>query len=138
MQYQINIINLKINIMNANNKLNIFRNDIKECITKELIQIYLKEHNGIFPNFNDEQDFIIDSSNIPSIQICDKVESQSGTFFEMEYINEYIVTLDNNLYVKIGDYNEEMEWTDIYTDDLISILSILEKYNVELNMMINP
>lgn len=124
--------------MNANNKLNIFRNDIKECITNELIKIYLKEHNGIFPNFNDEQDFNIDNSNIPSKQICVKMESQSGTFFEMEYINEYIVTLDNNLYVKIGDYDEEMEWTDIYTDDLISILSILEKYNVELNIMINP
>ena len=115
--------------MNANNKLNIFRNDIKECITKELIQIYLKEHNGIFPNFNNEEDFIIDNSNILSKQIYVKVECQSGTFFEMEQINEYVVTLDNNLYVKIGDYDEEFEWTEINTDDLVSILSILENYN---------
>lgn len=113
--------------MNPKVELHHFRANIKELICNLLTEKYKSQHNGLLPNWGNEEEIVVDDTDLPIQNIIIKVTTQSGVCFEEIPINSYIVTLDYNLYFKCGDEDDEYHWTEISTDELVSIHTMLEQ-----------
>lgn len=113
--------------MNAKKQLNDFRANIKEHICNALVDLYKQNNNGELPNWEDEEDLVVMDYEVSKHKISIRVEVDNTyddtICIEKVTIDRYIVTLDYNLFFDIG--NEEMEWTDVSTDELVGILDII-------------
>ena len=112
---------MKTNELELTKKVNEVRKLIKNAISEILIEHYKKRNNGVLPNWEDEEDIIIDANEFKremSIRIEVFNTYNEDTIIEKQTINEFIVTLDENLFFKTED---EYEWTEITTDELMEI-----------------
>jgi hypothetical protein len=121
--------------MNANVELNEFRNKIKENICNVVVDIYKQQNNNELPNWEEDEEIVVDANQLPNKSILLEVYCPNGEVYEKQLINEYIVTLDYNLYVHCGndELENEIHWSDINTDDLVSLLDVLNEYKSILN-----
>jgi hypothetical protein len=111
-------------------RLNEFRNDVKNSITGCLVAIYLK-HNGSLPDWSNDEEFVIDDDELGrSIRISMEVSNtySEDTLVEKWVINQFRVTCDNNLFFECEGCTNEVEWTEVSTDELVGILEILIKF----------
>lgn len=108
--------------MNPKVELHHFRANIKELICNLLTEKY-----SLLPNWGNEEEIVVNDTDLPIQNIIIKITTQSGVCFEEIPINSYIVTLDYNLYFKCGDEDDEYHWTEISTDELVSIHTMLEQ-----------
>jgi hypothetical protein len=95
---------------------------IKEDICDTLISIFKHFNNGQLPNYEDEENILVEASLIKlHLLITVEVSDIYGTETAVEKwgIDEYLVTLDLNLYFECND--NEIEWTEISTDELYRI-----------------
>ena len=94
--------------------------------------MYKKNNNGLLPNWEDEEDLVVMDYEVSRHKISIGVEVDNTyddtICIEKLTIDRYIVTLDYNLFFDFGD--EEMEWSEISTDELVGILDII---NSKLN-----
>lgn len=109
-------------------KLNLsdFRTSVKEEIVKTLTEIYLHLNDGLLPNWGDYEEIYVEADEI-GLHLKTEVEV-SNTYDNSRYkedweITAYVVTLDENLFFLCND--NELEWNDIGTDDLVGILDKL-------------
>jgi hypothetical protein len=118
--------------MNALEVLSEFRTKIKENICNVVVDIYKQQNNNELPNWEEDEEFVVNDSKLPTKRILIEFYCQSGeNVFEKQVINKYIVTLDNNLFFRCGEDEiaDEIHWNDINTDDLVSILYMLNEHN---------
>lgn len=117
--------------MNVLVALSEFRTNIKENICKVLVDIYKQQNNNELPNWEEDEEIVVDANQLPNKSILLEVYCPNGEVYEKQLINEYIVTLDYNLYVHCGEdeIENEIHWNDINTDDLVAILEVLNEYN---------
>lgn len=118
--------------MNALEALSEFRTKIKENICNVVVDIYKQQNNNELPNWEEDEEIVVDDSKLPTKHILLEIYCQSGEdVFEKQVINEYIVTLDNNLFFRCGEdeIENEIHWNDVNTDDLVSILYMLNEHN---------
>lgn len=104
-----------------------FRTSVKEEICKTLTDIYLHLNDGLFPNWEDEEEVYVEADEI-GLHLSVEVEI-SNTYDDSCYkedwsISVYVVTLDENLFFHCED--NELEWTEISTDELVGILDKLK------------
>lgn len=113
--------------MNAIVELFEFRDLVKKNICKVLVDMYMIENNNQLPNWEEDEEIVIDDSKLHTQTILLEVFTQSGDVYEKQVINEYRVTLDDNLFFRCGDdeIENEINWCDVSTDDLVSILDML-------------
>lgn len=113
--------------MNAIVELVEFRDLLKKNICKVLVDMYMIENNNQLPNWEEDEEIVIDDSKLRTQTILLEVFTQSGDVYEKQVINEYRVTLDDNLFFRCGDdeIENEINWCDVSTDDLVSILDML-------------
>lgn len=119
--------------MDIRKQLNLFRSSIKEQICHTITDIYKKQNNGVLPFFSEGEEVCIDSTDIKKhIKINVEVNNtfDSETIFEQWLIQSYIVTLDFNLYFICED--NEIEWNELTTDDLVGICEQLNIVNNSL------
>jgi hypothetical protein len=116
--------------MKATNQHNDFRASVKEQICKTLTEIFLKLNDDLFPNWEDEEDIYVECDEISKRRISISVEVgntyDSTTCVEKWVITAFVVTLDSNLYLQFED-DQECDWTEVSTDDLVGILDYLQK-----------
>lgn len=105
------------------------KREFKEEICKILVRRYLELHDGLYPNWEEGEEFRvyeddIDSTDVNYIHI--KVSNTYDDNYEIVKtpIESYIVTLDSNLYFVIDD--DECCWDEIAIDDLAKLLDYLE------------
>ena len=107
-----------------------FRASVKEQICKTLTEIFLKLNDDLLPNWEDEEDIYVECDEISKRRISISVEVgntyDSTTCVEKWVITAFVVTLDSNLYLQFED-DQECDWTDVSTDDLVAILDYLQK-----------
>lgn len=96
-------------------KLNNFRCEVKERICQLLTDIYREQHNGELPKWFDDEEIVVDDDDVEYPMI------------EKWAINEYRVTLDYNLMFRCGEMNNEFEWTELTTDELVLIYDMIHK-----------
>lgn len=104
-----------------------FRTHIKEQICKTLTDIFVDLNDGQLPNWEDEEEVYVDEDEI-GLHLTVEVEV-SNTYDDSRYkedwgISAYVVTLDENLFFHCED--NELEWTEISTDELVGILEKLK------------
>lgn len=105
------------------------RLNVKERICNALTGIYRHFNKGLLPDYEDEQEVLVEGSQI-NLHLLVSVEV-GNTYTEVTEkwcIDDYIVTLDNNLiFVSV---NNKLEWTEISTDELCWIaLKLIEIEN---------
>ena len=116
-------------MLNLEKQLNEFRNTIKNEIVNLIVEIYKYQYDEL-PNWEEEEEFVIYDDKLPTYRISVSVgDIYSSDNFSIEKwtINEYHVTLDNNLYFHCGDNNEEFHYGEVSTDELVEIWSLLKK-----------
>jgi hypothetical protein len=89
--------------------------------------IYLAQHNDVEPDFDNDEEYRIDVSNLALFFTSTVQNSNGETEIEKFNIVELRGTLDENVFV-IDDINDETRFIDLGTDECVDILSALEKY----------
>lgn len=122
---------------NITQQLTDFRTAVKNEITSLLVNIYINKY-GQQPNWQEGEEIVIDDSTLPTYRISVEVDdtySSDNCTVEKWAVNEYRVSLDENLFFRCGDNNDEFHYDEISTDELVEIYSLLKKYfdNVEEN-----
>lgn len=102
----------------------------KEEIVKIITAKYLADNEGLFPNWEEEEEIVVDDTDIPTFRISIEVDNtyDESTCIERQAINEYRVTNDGNLFFVCGeDCENEINYTEVSTDELIAIYELLVK-----------
>lgn len=110
-------------------KLNNFRCEVKERICQLLTDIYKEQNDGELPKWFDDEEIVVDDSTFArTIHIGVVVDANvEYPMIEKWAINEYCVTLDYNLIFRCGEMNDEFEWTQLTTDELVFIYDMINK-----------
>lgn len=122
---------------NLTKQLADFREMVKNEITSLLENIYINQY-GQKPNWSEGEEIVLDDSNLPtyriSVDVGDTYSSDNYTV-ERWAINEYRVSLDENLFFRCGDNDDEFHFSEITTDELVEIYNLIKRYydNVEEN-----
>lgn len=121
--------------MKAEKRVFELKAQIKEEICNILVDRYKELHNGELPNWEEDEDVYLEEKDIDVEDVNYLHIKEYNTYDEYcevvkMYINSYIVTLDYNLYFRVGDEDEEYDWSEIGIDDLAKLLDYLtEKFN---------
>ena len=104
------------------------KREFKEQICKTLTNIFVDLNDGLLPNWEDEEEVYVEADEI-GLHLTVEVEV-SNTYDDSRYkedwsISAYVVTLDENLFFHCED--NELEWTEISTDELVGILDRLQR-----------
>ena len=102
-----------------NELLRTTKNEIVQLITKK----YLADNEGLYPNWEDDEEIVVDGMDFPTFRISVDVDNtyDETACIERQEINEYRVSNDGNLFFVCGDYDNEIEWTEVATDELVAI-----------------
>ena len=100
----------------------------KEQICKILVERYKELHDGMLPNWENDEDIRVYEEDIDKTDVNYLHIKQYDTYDEYcevvtKPIDSYIVTLDSNLYFVIED--DEYCWDEIAIDDLAKMLDYL-------------
>ena len=110
-------------------QLDSIRVTIKEHICNTLTGIFKHFNNGNLPNYEEDEEVLVEASQMALHLFVDMEVGNtynSDTNIEKWEINDYVVTLDNNLFFRVCGDNE-IEWKEIPTDDLFNIASKLNE-----------
>lgn len=104
-------------------RLNQFRQEVKNNICKLLVQLYVNEYHEM-PNWEEEEEIVLNEKQVGYAKVYINCDNWG---LEEECIFEYRVTLDNNLFFKYGSYDcpNELEWKEFSTDDLVNIYEVI-------------
>ena len=117
--------------MTPKEELKNFRSNIKERICNTIVDLYKKYNDDVLPNWENDEEIIITEDEVGTLKIDVEVNNSYDGYREIEEqpIIKYIVTLDFNLFFVCGEYEEnEIEWQNILTDDLVGILTHLTTF----------
>lgn len=103
----------------------------KENIVRLLTLIYLK-HNGDFPKWFDDEEIVVEDSELGStshisvkVDWTDEIEKWS--------IEEYHINVSGELCFWCNDTLEEVEWSEVSTDELVMIYTKIHNYWNKIN-----
>lgn len=57
--------------MNAQNELTAFRNNVKDSICSMLTGIYLTKHNGVIPDWSNDEEIIVEDTDSRRSNYCE-------------------------------------------------------------------
>ncbi len=111
-------------------KLNDFRCKVKEEICRLLKDFYL-ELNIEHPNFEEGEEYVLERYNFAEDKLFVNVTIWN-TYDEYSYnepqeVQRCIVTLDDNLYFICGEVENEVNWDELSTDELVEIYEFIVK-----------
>lgn len=110
--------------------LNDFRCKVKEEICRLLKDFYL-EMNDDHPNFEQDEEYVLERYNFAEDKLFVNVTIWN-TYDEYSYnepqeVQKCIVTLDDNLYFICGEVENEVNWDEFSTDELVEIYEFISK-----------
>jgi hypothetical protein len=111
------------------NDLTKFRQEVKEQIIKTATEIYLKDNDGLYPNWEEDEEVVLDGSNANDYKITLMFHNtyDESVYAEPQMVEEIRVTLDSNLYFITADGMNESHWSEVNTDELVHICYNLQK-----------
>lgn len=117
--------------MKAREMVNELQSQIKEQICNILVNRYKELHDGLLPNWENDEDIVLTENEISEDKVFYLNVDSYNTYDDVKEvervaIKRYFVTLDYNLYFE--DENEnEFEWTEVNIYDLADLLDGLNK-----------
>ena len=112
-----------------------FKEMVKNEITSLLENIYIKQY-GQQPNWKEGEEIVLSDDIFPTFRVAIAIGDSSDNYtVEKWAINEYRVSLDENLFFRCGDNDDEFHFSEITTDELVEIYNLIKNYydNVEEN-----
>ena len=103
--------------------LNSTRETIKNNIVELVKEIYYQKHND-YPNWVENEVYTIDVRDLSEyVSILVEITDSYNEFptYERYPINEYIVTLDDDLFFYPAELGDEFHYKEITTDDLVCL-----------------
>ena len=103
--------------------LNSTRETIKNHIVDLVKEVYYQKHND-YPNWDEDEVYTLDMRDLPEyasilVEITDTYDEYNT--YERYPINEYIVTLDDDLFFYPAELGDEFHYKEISTDDLVCL-----------------
>lgn len=118
--------------MNALNELTAFRNNVKDSICSMLVGIYLAKHNGVMPNWSNDEEIIVedtDSDNCHTTIMLNVGNTYDECVAPYEVcIDRFIVTRNESLYLYSTENSKEYYWENVNTDDIVKIHDLIAGY----------
>ena len=104
-------------------QLNALLSATKNEIVHLLTEKYLADNDGLYPQWDQDEEIVVDDTDFRTFRISIEIDNtyDESTCIERQAINEYRVTNDGNLFFVCGDYANEIEWTEVATDELVAI-----------------
>lgn len=112
-----------------------FKEMVKNEITSLLENIYINQY-GQQPNWKEGEEIVLSDDIFPTFRVAIAIGDSSDNYtVEKWAINEYRVSLDENLFFRCGDNDDEFHFSEITTDELVEIYNLIKNYydNVEKN-----
>jgi hypothetical protein len=105
-----------------------FREKVKREICDIATEIYKADNDGLLPNWEDDEEIIVDGSDANNYKISVNVGNTYDNSFtiERQEIEEIRVTLDGNIFFTTNDGENEIEWNEVNTDELVDICYYLK------------
>ena len=105
-----------------------FKEMVKNEITSLLENIYIKQY-GQQPNWSEGEDIVLSDDIFPTFRVAIAIGDSSDNYtVEKWAINEYRVSLDENLFFRCGDNDDEFHFSEITTEELVEIYNIIKNY----------
>ena len=106
-----------------------FRQNVKKQICDIATEIYKSDNDGLLPNWEDDEEIVVDGSDADNYKISVNVGNTYDNSFtiERQEIEEIHVTLDSNLFFTTGEFANEINWSEVSTDELVDICHYLQK-----------
>ena len=107
-----------------------YRNKVKSEICSLLTDLYKNLNDGLMPNYEDGEEVFVEVDEFSkrpiyiNVEVCNIYDG--NTYVERQILNSMVVTLDDNLFFRHGAYEQETEWTEFNTDELILIRELLK------------
>jgi hypothetical protein len=110
-----------------------YREGVKAEICALLIKLYKYLNDGLMPNYDEDEEVFVEVDEFSKRPIYVNIEVSNiyngNSHFEQQRLNSMVVTLDSNLFFRHGEYEQETEWAEISTDELVSIRDILQTHS---------
>lgn len=106
------------------------REHYKENIVRLVTLIYT-HHNGNFPNWEEDEEISVENSEVGSTSRISVEVTNPYTYstsIEKWVVEEYHINVNGDLYFWCNDTLEEIEWSNVATDELVSIFTRLYNY----------
>lgn len=105
-----------------------FREKVKKQICYIATEIYKIDSDGLLPNWEDGDEIIIEGCNANNYKISINVGNTYDNSFtiERQEIEEIRITLDGNIFFTTNDGENEIEWNEVNTDELVDICYCLQ------------
>lgn len=105
-----------------------FREKVKRQICDNATEIYKANNDGLLPNWENDEEIVIEGCNANDYKISVNVGNTYDNSFtiERQEIEEIRVTLDSNIFFITGDGENEIEWNEVNTDELVDICYYLQ------------
>ena len=114
--------------MNVTAEWNAFRCQVKEQVCHLLVEKYKQLNDGLLPNFEDDEEVYVENTDVKlnfKVGVTVTNTYDDSHYDEKLLITAYVVTLDGDLYFQCGEDNE-LQWDEISTDELVSLAILLE------------
>ena len=112
------------------------RHDLKTIIAGAIVKIYLAENNGENPDFEEDEEYVVDIDNkcfSVSVEVDDSYLDIEDRIFETIKVSEVHLALDEEIYLVLDNGNEdEIDVDDISTDELTALAELFEDKVAEL------
>lgn len=103
---------------------------VKNEMVRCLILIYKDNNNGLLPNWENDEEIIVSAEescgHFPFL-----VENEDNCY-EEHIIKEFIVTLDNDIFIRDLEDNE-FEWTELTTDEIMWVCEKIQRVELKNN-----
>jgi hypothetical protein len=106
-----------------------FRQNVKKQICDIATEIYKTNNDELLPNWEDDEEIVIYGSDANNYKISIIVGNTYDNTFttERQEIDKIRVTLDSNLFFTTGECANEINWSEVSTDELVDICHYLQK-----------
>ena len=112
--------------MKGTDIINDARKKLVDFIVFEVHNIYLLL-NGQEPNFEEDEEYVVDIEGLTiKVETDNSYLDVEETTMENRTITEVRVSLDGNVFLVAYEDDTEIEWKDIYTDELVGLANVLE------------
>lgn len=112
------------------------RYDLNIIIVRAIVKIYLAENNGENPNFDEDEEYVVDIDDehfSVKVEVDNSYLDVEDRIVETIKVTEVHLALDGEIYLVLDNGNEdEIDVDDISTDELTALAELFENKVEEL------
>lgn len=111
-----------------------FRDSLINSIVEVIAKIYLKHNDNLMPNWGNDEEIVVEDNEIDCTNYIQMMIDYGGDLFHEKWvIEEYRVNCSGELFFWCTEDLQEVNGTEVSTDNLMSIYETLNSYLAKIN-----